>query len=398
MIAGVDQADNVKAADQDLGNIVSIGNGVLIRPSWPSVGWNLSVDSDKDDVFNQSSPAHRIISPVSGIDGGKLQIKGTATGTAGVKRNSVPELVHAEFSPDSNFRLNGIMNTDTFSTKWRSNTNGGSYLTNAVVIFNGVFYKNLTGANTDTTPNADFINWESLVGGSSDPDWVANASYAAGDVVQYNGRRFTNTLSGNTATNPAADINNWEASDLTHSRTLMPRRLQRRFQSNGSVAGSITLGDNNSTSYSNVLFAGGGMSGSGDQYVFYLNGNGNAAKSGGGSWASTSDERTKKDIKDFNVGLEEVIQLRPVSFKYNGKYDTPTDEQEHVSFIAQEVEKVAPRMINKIDIPGSDAVGENALKLLENSDFVPMLVNAVKELKQKNDELEARIKELESKQ
>ena len=212
------------------------------------------------------------------------------------------------------------------------------------------------------------------------------------------GRRFTNTLSGNTATNPAADINNWEASDLTHSRTLMPRRLQRRFQSNGSVAGSITLGDNNSTSYSNVLFAGGGMSGSGDQYVFYLNGNGNAAKSGGGSWASTSDERTKKDIKDFNVGLEEVIQLRPVSFKYNGKYDTPTDEQEHVSFIAQEVEKVAPRMINKIDIPGSDAVGENALKLLENSDFVPMLVNAVKELKQKNDELEARIKELESKQ
>lgn len=290
------------------------------------------------------------------------------------------------------------MNTDTFSTKWRSNTNGGSYLTNAVVIYNGVFYKNLTGANTDTTPNADFINWESLVGGSSDPDWVANASYAAGDVVQYNGRRFTNTLSGNTATNPAADINNWEASDLTHSRTLMPRRLQRRFQSNGSVAGSITLGDNNSTSYSNVLFAGGGMSGSGDQYVFYLNGNGNAAKSGGGSWASTSDERTKKDIKDFNVGLEEVIQLRPVSFKYNGKYDTPTDEKEHVSFIAQEVEKVAPRMINKIDIPGSDAVGENALKLLENSDFVPMLVNAVKELKQKNDELEARIKELESKQ
>jgi len=54
-------------------------------------------------------------------------------------------------------------------------------------------------------------------------------------------------------------------------------------------------------------------------------------------------------------------------------------------------------MINKIDIPGSDAVGENALKLLENSDFVPMLVNAVKELKQKNDELEARIKALESK-
>ena len=54
-------------------------------------------------------------------------------------------------------------------------------------------------------------------------------------------------------------------------------------------------------------------------------------------------------------------------------------------------------MINKIDIPGSDAVGKNALKLIENSDFVPMLVNAVKELKQKNDELEVRVKALENK-
>lgn len=53
-------------------------------------------------------------------------------------------------------------------------------------------------------------------------------------------------------------------------------------------------------------------------------------------------------------------------------------------------------MINRISIPGTNAVGENALKLLENSDFVPMLVNAVQELKQKNDALEARIKALES--
>lgn len=277
---------------------------------------------------------------------------------------------------------------------WKSESDLGTYGVNDIISYNGVQYRNLTGLNSDITPNADTTNWERVV--NDDPVWVANASYGAGDVVLYNGRRFTNTLGSNTATNPDADILNWEASDLTHTRTLMPRRLQRRLSATGSSVGSITLGDNSTTAYSNVLFAGGAMNGSGTQYVFYLNQNGNAAKSGGGSWASTSDERTKKDIKDFNVGLEEVIKLRPVSFKYNGKYDTPTDEKEHVSFIAQEVEKIAPRMINKIDIPGSDAVGENALKLLENSDFVPMLVNAVKELKEKNDELEARIKALES--
>jgi len=388
---------NWERVDKRLGNNVGINDSILFRHNWPSIGFNLGFDGDGNDAFFTSNPSYRIIEQLGGGSAGNLQFRGTATGVAGAKRSTVTEFVQAEFTPDGDLDLRRHLNTDTFSSGWLSSASGGTYLVNTIVAYSGSFYKNKTGNNANTTPNSDTTNWEEVGGGSSDPEWVANASYAAGDVVLYNGRRFTNTTSSNTATNPAADILRWEASDLTYSRTLMPRRLQRRLNATGGSLGSITLGDDSSKSYPNVLFAGGLMNGSGTQYVFYLNQNGNVSKSGGGSWASTSDERTKKDIKDFNVGLEEVIKLRPVSFKYNGKYDTPTDEKEHVSFIAQEVEKIAPRMINKIDIPGSDAVGENALKLLENSDFVPMLVNAVKELKQKNDELEARIKALESK-
>lgn len=270
-----------------------------------------------------------------------------------------------------------------------------SYILNDTIERGGLLYKangNIP-AGTTFAEGTTGATWTALttIAPSSDPVWVASETISAGDIRVHNGIRYTNLTNTNTATNPNDDTLNWERSDQTYDRVLSPAKLQRARGTE-----SITLGDNSTTSFSNVLFAGGGMNGSGTQYVFYLNQNGNAAKSGGGSWLSTSDERTKKDIKDFDSGLEDILKLRPVKFKYNGKYDTPTDEKEHVSFIAQEVEKVAPRMINRISIPGTNAVGENALKLLENSDFVPMLVNAVQELKQKNDALEARIKALES--
>lgn len=125
--------------DQLLGLKVSIGGGILMRHNWPSVGWNLGIDADGDDKFYTSNPSYRMIMPTTGNDAGILQLKGTRTGTLGDKRYTVPEVVHAAFSSDSNIRLNGILNTDTFSTDWQSNTDGGAYLTNAIVAYNGIF-------------------------------------------------------------------------------------------------------------------------------------------------------------------------------------------------------------------------------------------------------------------
>ena len=42
---------------------------------------------------------------------------------------------------------------------WISDTNGGVYASNDIVNHNGTLYKNLTGTNTDTAPNADTTNW-----------------------------------------------------------------------------------------------------------------------------------------------------------------------------------------------------------------------------------------------
>ena len=56
----------------------------------------------------------------------------------------------------------GNLETDTFSTNWKSNTNGGAYAINDIVIYLGSFYKNITGTNTDTSPNSNVVDWETL--------------------------------------------------------------------------------------------------------------------------------------------------------------------------------------------------------------------------------------------
>ena len=46
---------------------------------------------------------------------------------------------------------------------WKSPTNAGDYTINAIINHAGTLYKNLTGTNTDTTPDADATNWETFV-------------------------------------------------------------------------------------------------------------------------------------------------------------------------------------------------------------------------------------------
>jgi len=66
-----------------------------------------------------------------------------------------------------NIEFTQDLKTDTFSTAWVNSTNGGVYAVNDLTIYSGGIYKNLTGNNTNTTPNVDTTNWSAIVGGSS---------------------------------------------------------------------------------------------------------------------------------------------------------------------------------------------------------------------------------------
>jgi hypothetical protein len=66
----------------------------------------------------------------------------------------------------------------------------------------------------------------------------------------------------------------------------------------------------------------------------------------GGAWAVRSDARLKKDVVDFTDGLAALLKMHPVKFKYNNLMPNST-EQEYVGIIAQEMQEIAPYMVEE---------------------------------------------------
>lgn len=122
---------------------------------------------------------------------------------------------------------------------------------------------------------------------------------------------------------------------------------------------------------------------------FILSNNGQAYKAGGGAWAATSDRRTKKDIVEFSDGLNVLSQINPVTFKYNGLYNTNNDGKDYVGIIAQEVKEVAPYMIGSYEATKTSETKdmEEILNYDGGTYMLYVLVNSVKEQQQQIDEL-----------
>ena len=157
--------------------------------------------------------------------------------------------------------------------------------------------------------------------------------------------------------------------------------------------------DSNQVEASGALFLnalGGGVRVNGTGTSGYgLTVNGNAAKSSGGTaWATFSDLNLKKDIIEYEKGLNEILQLRPVYFKYNGKAGTVLDE-DNVGLIAQEVQTIFPKAVEQFEYspdtkPAEGAPMEKYLSFSFN-EVQYALINAVKELSAKVDELQSRL-------
>ena len=99
--------------------------------------------------------------------------------------------------------------------------------------------------------------------------------------------------------------------------------------------------------------------------------NGNADKPGGGSWGTFSDGRLKTVNGSSGSGLVQVMQLRPIRYRY--KPDNALgirDADEHIGVVAQEVQRVIP-----------EAVTENGkgYLLVNNDPIIWSMVNAIKE-------------------
>jgi hypothetical protein len=78
--------------------------------------------------------------------------------------------------------------------------------------------------------------------------------------------------------------------------------------------------------------------------------NGNASKTGGGFWATLSDERLK-DIKGpFTEGLNAVMQLQPIRYRYKPHNALAVESAgEHIGVGAHAVQKVIPEAVSAND-------------------------------------------------
>jgi hypothetical protein len=109
--------------------------------------------------------------------------------------------------------------------------------------------------------------------------------------------------------------------------------------------------------------------------------------------ANTSDKRLKNNIRVIDNPLEKLSKINGVYFNWNDTAKSLANKSdiEEVGFLAQEVQSVLPHIIKPapFDIDtntGESKSGENYLTI-QYEKIVPLLVEAIKELKKEIDEL-----------
>jgi hypothetical protein len=122
--------------------------------------------------------------------------------------------------------------------------------------------------------------------------------------------------------------------------------------------------------------------GTGGDLLFYNTSN-YGYLSAAGSWINASDSSIKKDIIDIKYNINDVMKLKPRSYKMKD------GNKEEIGFIAQEVEGVIPELVN-------DAIG-SGVKGLNYGNMVSLTVKSIQEQQILIQELSAQIKELSAK-
>jgi len=98
------------------------------------------------------------------------------------------------------------------------------------------------------------------------------------------------------------------------------------------------------------------------------------------STLTSSDIKLKTNVQNLSGALDKTLKLRGVKFDWKDEH-RPNDQ---LGFIAQEVEEVLPEIVKEVDTVGKD---EETHKVVNYEAVVPLLVEAIKELKAEIEEL-----------
>ena len=111
---------------------------------------------------------------------------------------------------------------------------------------------------------------------------------------------------------------------------------------------------------------------------------------------TTSDKRLKKDIITLDYGLKDILDLKPVSYKWKeGKQDTK------LGFLAQDVEQVIPEIVKHTILNEDDKrryekqgrkITSQDTYAMNYSELIPVLTKAIQEQQAEIEALKAEVK------
>jgi hypothetical protein len=170
------------------------------------------------------------------------------------------------------------------------------------------------------------------------------------------------------------------------------------------IIGGILQVNGNITMAGGGAFVGGGFAitrSSGDFIpdidAFYLLGN--SSKRWAEVWAddgsiNTSDARDKKNIRDLNYGLKEIMQLHPVKFDWKDEHNT----DDKLGLIAQDLQKVLPEVVKAYEYK-RDSTGKRKRVPAERlgvmySDIIPVIIKGMQQQQQIIEDQNKKIKAL----
>lgn len=114
----------------------------------------------------------------------------------------------------------------------------------------------------------------------------------------------------------------------------------------------------------------------------------------GQAFVTTSDKRLKDNIRPLKEGPSGLLNISSYSYTLKNKnqngntYRNTDTEKLHFGFMAQEVEKEFPNLVSK------DEEGNYALNYIE---FIPLLLNELKDQKKEINELKTKMEAMEAK-
>jgi hypothetical protein len=252
-------------------------------------------------------------------------------------------------------------------------------------------YKSIVGSGSDNTPtlfSETGLGLNFAINGSATV--VGNISTAG--VLTINGSGINSINASNISSGTVANARTTAVSTNT-ANAIVARDASGNF-AGGVITASVFSGAGTSLTGTAASLTAGTASAltTGNNYQVNSLGVGTAASGTAGEIRATnnvtafysSDERLKDNVQVITNALAKVLQIRGVEFDWNNLTE-PEDgyfvRKHDIGVIAQEVEKVLPEVVG---------TREDGIKAVKYDRIVPLLIEAIKELKTEVDALKGK--------